>query len=313
MLKRCFLFPAVPQHRARAAESIIKALNEDTQKLLNEGSSDDPALKRLQEEDRLLQQAVRGPAAHAGPGRSGQSEQEPSEEIQRFGGVRAEHADRKGEDAEAEDAGPVPRSKELVIRLMQEQSDFESELRTLEPRVNEVRDAFVELAVKTAALQSRHDTLTESWNNLWSSSNLYVERLKAVEISLEQYDEAAQVVSSVELQLVSYNDMPADVESSTRIEENLRSLKREMHHKQIVFEQVSQSVSSVRHFVELTRPHQSVHTDVSKLEEDVKKVRRRWDLAGTQVNDRLRALKTLWSCCRIIRENTTSKKFLSAR
>lgn len=31
-------------------ESIIKALNEDTQKLLNEGSSDDPALKRLQEE-----------------------------------------------------------------------------------------------------------------------------------------------------------------------------------------------------------------------------------------------------------------------
>ncbi|GFW43673.1 hypothetical protein TNCV_4770221 [Trichonephila clavipes] len=64
-----------------------------------------------------------------------------------------------------------------------------------------------------------------------------------------------------------------------------------MHHKQIVFEQVTQSISTVRHFVELTRPHQSVHTDVSKLEEDVKKVRRRWDLAGTQVNDRLKALE----------------------
>lgn len=59
-----------------------------------------------------------------------------------------------------------------------------------------------------------------------------------------------------------------------------------MHHKQLIFEQVTQSVSTVRHCVELTRPHQSVHTDVSKLEEDVKKVRRRWDLAGTQVDDR---------------------------
>lgn len=59
-----------------------------------------------------------------------------------------------------------------------------------------------------------------------------------------------------------------------------------MHVRQVVFEQVTESVSTVRHLVQMTRPHQTVHTDVSKLEEDVKKVRRRWDLAGTQVSDR---------------------------
>lgn len=59
-----------------------------------------------------------------------------------------------------------------------------------------------------------------------------------------------------------------------------------MQVKQVVFERVTESVATVHHLVEMSRPHQSVHTDVSKLEEDVKKVRRRWDLAGTQVNDR---------------------------
>lgn len=272
-------------------ESIIKALNEDTQKLLNEGSSDDPALKRLQEEiaycnklfadlQRMLDQD--------------EVDKVNKSQARKFNDLVASVQStltEKERTLKQRTQAPIPRSKEIVNRLVQEQSDFESELRSFEPKVNEVQDAFRELLSKTPALQSRHDTLMESWNNLWSTSSLYVERLKAVEVSLEHYEEASQVVSNVELQLVSYDDIPSDLESNTRIEENLRSLKREMHHKQIVFEQVTQSVSTVRHFVELTRPHQSVHTDVSKLEEDVKKVRRRWDLAGTQVNDRLKALE----------------------
>ncbi|GBM86483.1 Dystonin [Araneus ventricosus] len=273
-------------------ESIIKALNEDTQKLLNEGSSDDPALKRLQDEiaycnklfadlQRMLDQD--------------EVDKVNKSQARKFNDLVASVQSvltEKERTLKQRTQAPIPRSKEIVNRLMQEQSDFESDLRDIEPRVNEVRDSFRELASKTAALQSRHDTMMESWSNLWSSSSLYVERMKAVEVTLEHYEEATQVVSNVELQLVSYDDMPSDVESSARVEENLRSLKREMHHKQLIFEQVTQSVSTVRHCVELTRPHQSVHTDVSKLEEDVKKVRRRWDLAGTQVNDRLKALET---------------------
>ncbi|CAL1283114.1 unnamed protein product [Larinioides sclopetarius] len=273
-------------------ESIIKALNEDTQKLLNEGSSDDPALKRLQDEiaycnklfadlQRMLDQD--------------EVDKVNKSQARKFNDLVASVQSvltEKERTLKQRTQAPIPRSKEIVNRLMQEQSDFESDLRDIEPRVNEVRDSFRELASKTAALQSRHDTMMESWNNLWSSSSLYVERLKAVEVALEHYEEATQVVSNVEMQLVSYDEMTSDVESSARVEENLRSLKREMHHKQLIFEQVTQSVSTVRHCVELTRPHQSVHTDVSKMEEDVKKVRRRWDLAGTQVNDRLKSLET---------------------
>lgn len=54
--------------------------------------------------------------------------------------------------------------------------DFENDLRAIEPRVDEVRNAFRELAAKTPALQSRHDAVMESWNNLWSISNLYIDR-----------------------------------------------------------------------------------------------------------------------------------------
>lgn len=50
----------------------------------------------------------------------------------------------------------------------------------------------------------------------------FYSRLKAVELTLNQYDEATQVVSSVELQLVSMEEMPSDVESAARFEESLR-------------------------------------------------------------------------------------------
>ncbi|XP_035227819.1 dystonin-like, partial [Stegodyphus dumicola] len=273
-------------------ESIIKALNEDTQKLLNEGSSDDPALKRLQEEiaycnklfadlQRMLDQD--------------EVDRINKSQARKFNDLVASVQStltEKERTLKQRTQAPIPRSKEIVGQLMQEQKDFESDLQTIEPRICEVREAFRELTTKTPALQSRYDGVMESWNNLWSVSNLYVERMKAVELTLGQYEEATQVVSNVELQLVSYDEMPSDVESSTRVEESLKTLKREMQHKQVMFEQISQSVSSVRHYVELSRPHQTVHTDVSKLEEDVKKVRRRWDLAGTQVADRLRALET---------------------
>ncbi|KFM60284.1 Dystonin, partial [Stegodyphus mimosarum] len=273
-------------------ESIIKALNEDTQKLLNEGSSDDPALKRLQEEiaycnklfadlQRMLDQD--------------EVDRINKSQARKFNDLVASVQStltEKERTLKQRTQAPIPRSKEIVGQLMQEQKDFESDLQTIEPRICEVREAFRELATKTPALQSRYVGVNESWNNLWSVSNLYVERMKAVELTLGQYEEATQVVSNVELQLVSYDEMSSDVESSTRVEENLKTLKREMQHKQVIFEQVSQSVSTVRHYVELSRPHQTVHTDVSKLEEDVKKVRRRWDLAGTQVADRLRALET---------------------
>ncbi|XP_071036383.1 microtubule-actin cross-linking factor 1 isoform X6 [Parasteatoda tepidariorum] len=273
-------------------ESIIKALNEDTQKLLNEGSSDDPALKRLQEEiaycnklfadlQRMLDQD--------------EVDKQNKSQARKFNDLCASVQSTltdKERILKQKTQAPIPRSKEIVNRLVQEQQDFESDLHAFEPRVDEVREAFRELSVKTAALQSRHDSVIESWNNLWSISSLYVERMKAVELTLSHYDDASQATSHAELQLISLDEVPNDTESAARVEENLRTLKIEMQLKQVLFEQVSQSVVNVRHFVELSRPNQSVHTDVTKLEEDVKKVRRRWDLAGTQVNDRLKALET---------------------
>ncbi|KAG8192780.1 hypothetical protein JTE90_019099 [Oedothorax gibbosus] len=271
-------------------ESIIKALNEDTQKLLNEGDSDDPALKRLQEEIAYCNKLFADLQRMLDQDEVDKVNKSQARKFNDLCAIVQNFLTEKERILKQKTQAPIPRSKEIVNRMLADQRDFESDLRDFEPRVNEVREEFLELATKTAALQSRHDAVMESWNNLWTNSNLYVERLNAVDLALEHYDEASRVVSNVELQLVSYDDMPSDTENVARVEENLRTLKREMVHKQVVFEQVTHSVSSVRHFVEQTRPHQTVHTDVSKMEEDVKKVRRRWDLAGTQVDDRLKAL-----------------------
>lgn len=55
-----------------------------------------------------------------------------------------------------------------------------------------------------------------------NNADCFYSRLKAVELTLNHYEEATQVVSSVELQLVSMEEMPSDVESAARFEENLR-------------------------------------------------------------------------------------------
>lgn len=56
------------------------------------------------------------------------------------------------------------------------------------------------------------ENILQQWNTIWNYSHLYVERLKCVEIVLASLDEARNVVSELEIKLVSFGEMPSELE-----------------------------------------------------------------------------------------------------
>lgn len=70
---------------------------------------------------------------------------------------------------------------------------------------------FKNIPNKTAALQAKHDKVLNQWNQLWNSSQLYVERLKCAEITLSGLEEANNVISDFEIKLASYGEMPSEL------------------------------------------------------------------------------------------------------
>jgi hypothetical protein len=86
-------------------------------------------------------------------------------------------------------------------------------VQALGPEVEDVQATFRSVARKTPAMQTKLDKCLNKWNYLWSSSHLYIERLKCVEIVLSGLEEATTVVSEFELKLASYEELPSNVEA----------------------------------------------------------------------------------------------------
>lgn len=86
-------------------------------------------------------------------------------------------------------------------------------LQALGPEVEDVQAIFRSVARKTPAMQTKLDKCLNKWNQLWSSSHVYIERLKCVEIVLTGLEEATTVVSEFELKLASYEELPSNVEA----------------------------------------------------------------------------------------------------
>lgn len=86
-------------------------------------------------------------------------------------------------------------------------------IQALGPEVEDVQAIFRSVARKTPAMQTKLDKCLNKWNQLWSSSHVYIERLKCVEIVLTGLEEATTVVSEFELKLASYEELPSNVEA----------------------------------------------------------------------------------------------------
>ncbi|GFV28802.1 dystonin [Trichonephila clavipes] len=176
--------------------------------------------------------------------------------------------------------------EDTLQTLVIEHKDFDISLRSLEDEVNETVQMFKNTNKKTAALQMKFDTLVQTWDRIWELSNLFVEKLKCVEVCLHRINETTQTVSNIEVKLASCYNMPSNLTDLQRAHDDLLE---DMQASQNIIDDTQESLRKLKELMQRVRTKQNNHTDINKFEKDFKKLRIRWDSAKSQIIERLRS------------------------
>ena len=212
--------------------NIRHALNEDAEKLLQEGEPNDPQLRRLEREiaevNRLFDEWERRAAMD--------DEKRNATKLFEDGVNSLEMTLNEYEKTIIKVCkAPLPRDVETLQTHVIAHKEFESNLQGEERNVNKVKDLFNNIPQKTPADQDRLDKVLDQWDRIWSYSSYYVERLKCVEITLNGLEEVSIVVTEFEMKLASYDSMPSDMDNLRKAHDDLMTLEAEIQDKQVNF------------------------------------------------------------------------------
>ncbi|RWS15093.1 microtubule-actin cross-linking factor 1-like isoform X28, partial [Dinothrombium tinctorium] len=272
--------------------SIINALEEDIEKLVREGPPDDPGSKRLQEEMKALRKKFAEFEARL---REEENEKSLKTLMAKFLDSATPIYDflsEKERILKQRVNNPIPRERDSLENLVLQHKEFEIDLQSYESRVEEMKEHFHNIPKKSPNVQSKYESIIETWDRIWNLSNLYIERLKTVEVALIDIEDCTQIVSSLEIRLVALDDVPSEEVALKRVRNDVKDIQSEINKNHGLFDQLNVNSSKVRKIVEKTRPKQTSHSDVTRLEEDVKALTRRWETLQNQVSERLRGIDT---------------------
>ncbi|XP_075219843.1 dystonin-like protein short stop isoform X29 [Lycorma delicatula] len=275
--------------------AIRKALNEDATKLLNEGDPADPQLRRLKREmdevNRLFDDFERRARAEEESKNAGRIFTEQVSSLQ----TMLDEAERT---LNTRLASPLPRDMDSLEHLVIQHKDYETTLKGLTPDVDAVQSTFRSIARKTPQQESKLDKVLSQWNQIWNNSHLYVERLKCVEMLLSSLEEANSVLSDFELKLVSYGEMPSQLDQLQQMHEELLALQKAVSHQQPAIDQLLDDASNTRKLVERSRqhlPHLGPYADLERLDTDIHRFTQRWNNICKQLSDRLRSCESAYN------------------
>ncbi|CAI4227612.1 unnamed protein product [Auanema sp. JU1783] len=266
-------------------EAIIRALNDDANKLLSELDPNDPLALRLREELRktnehfcnLLNASQKPPE----PDYSNQFDEKMNDLLRKL-----EEAWRKLNDNVGK---PVSRTPEDLEKVIHAHKQFEDDLQALDTDVANVKELFRQLPNPTPSQRVNHDRLNTIWEDLWDLSRMYVERIKVLESVLNGMIEVSDIVKAHEVTLNSFDDMPAALDKLRGHHAQLLEMNMVLQQQQSVIDSLNKNVALLRQHVARTRLNQGSHPDVDRIEEEVQQLNVRWENVGAQVADRLKA------------------------
>jgi dystonin len=265
-------------------DEIIKALNDDVNKLLAEMDPNDPLALRLKEELRrtndhfldLLNQSLRGPEHDI----SSQFDERLADLLKKL-----EEAWKKLNERTTEG---IPKTVEDLERLVNDHRAFEEALQNLDSEVSNVKELFRQLPNPTPQQRANHDYLNSRWEDIWDLSRMYVERLKILQQVLQGIDEVTDIVRRHEITLSSFDDMPSALDKLRGVHAQLLELNMVLQQQEHIIHQLNKNTAQLRQHVARTRFNVASHPDVDRLEEQVQQLTVRWDNVCTQVTDRLK-------------------------
>ncbi|RVE46943.1 hypothetical protein evm_008422 [Chilo suppressalis] len=292
-------FPQFVAMGAEQRQAIRRALNEDAEKLLAEGDPADPQLRRLRREiddvNRLFDEFERRARAEEESKNAARIFTEQSSNLLE----RLEVLERQLHERIA---SHIPRDLDTLEHLVLQHKDWETSLHSLSSDVEEVQATFRGIALKTPAMKKNLDKVMGKWNDMQSKSQLFVERLKFVEIVVNSMEENHQTISEFEIKLAQFNDLPNDVELLKDIHEDLLRMQVAVSKQQIQIDQMNDDAENCRRLVETSRaalPHSSLpragkHIDLERLDKEVSQLNTRWNNVCTQLAERLRSCEAAY-------------------
>ncbi|KMR05210.1 bullous pemphigoid antigen isoforms 6 9 10, partial [Lasius niger] len=271
---------------------IRNALNEDANKLLSEGDPADPQLRRLKREmadvNRLFDDFEKRARAEEESKNAGRIFNEQASSLQQA-------LDEAERILNTRIAAPLPRDLDSLEYLVLQHKDYEQHLQRLAPDVEEIQQTFRGITLKTPAMRNKLDNITTKWKHLWNLHNLYIERLKCIEIVLSSLEENTTAISDFEIKLASFGELPSDIKGLQIVLEDLMVLQNAIAHQQVSIDQLNEDAHNARRLVEKSRPnHRGPHGDMDRLDAEVNKLNARWTNVCGQLVDRLRSAETAY-------------------
>nr|XP_022902342.1 plectin-like isoform X1 [Onthophagus taurus]XP_022902343.1 plectin-like isoform X1 [Onthophagus taurus]XP_022902344.1 plectin-like isoform X1 [Onthophagus taurus]XP_022902345.1 plectin-like isoform X1 [Onthophagus taurus]XP_022902346.1 plectin-like isoform X1 [Onthophagus taurus] len=266
--------------------AIRRALNEDADKLFAEGDPSDPQLRRLRREmdevNRLFDEFEKRARA-----------EEESKNQTRIFNNQISNLQRALDEAERvinqRVLSPIPRDVDTLVHLFREHKEFESRLQNLEPEIEQVKDTFRSITLKTPQHKKDLEKVLDKWQYIWNTSKLYMQRLRCLEIVLNGMEEAAQTISEFESKLSYSKELPSTEKALEAIHDDLLKLQSAVGQHQMTMDQLNDDFDNARRLTEKSRPNQrGPHSDVERLDKEMQKLNNRWNNICAQLADRMK-------------------------
>ncbi|CAG0891815.1 unnamed protein product [Cyprideis torosa] len=286
-------------------EAIKRALNEDAEKLIQEGDPNDPNNRRLKEEIDRCNALF---AEYEARARRGEEARRTFEEDISMLQATLDDAERTLKNR---CQAHIPRSLDSLEILVTEQREFESSLQPLEDILRRLQETYRQLPSQTAGHERRLEKCLAKWENIWVLSQAYVDRLKNMDIVLNDFEEANRVMNEVELKLSASEPIPKDLDELQRCCADLASLQATIDSNQRIFDQLLKDSRVVRPAVEATRPSVSRHPDVDRLEEDAKRMAKNWGNLRVQIPNRLKQVEAAADMLRKYKKSVAGESWMT--
>lgn len=187
---------------------------------------------------------------------------------------------------------PLPRDIDTLQHLVLEHKEFESRLQNLEPEIEQVKDTFRSITLKTPQHKKDLEKVLDKWKYIWNTTHVYIERLKCVEIVLNGMEDATHVISEFETKLALFDELPNTRKGLEHVHDDLIKLESAVGQQQIAMDQLNDDFDNTRRLTEKSRPNQrGPHADVERLDKDIQRLNTRWSNVCSQLADRLRGCK----------------------
>ncbi|KJH53000.1 hypothetical protein DICVIV_00869 [Dictyocaulus viviparus] len=266
-------------------DAIMRALNDDANKLLEEMDPIDPLALKLKEELRRTNE-------HFWDLLNASQKSPELDNSNLFDGQIADLL-RKLEDSwrrlNNNTGKPISRTPAELESVIVDHKLFEDSLQGLDADVANVKELFRQLANPTPTQRVGNDRLSSLWEDLWDLSRMYVERIKILESVLNGVLEVSDIVKAHEITLNSFDDLPAALDKLRGHHSQLLEMNMVLQQQQTIIDALNKNVALLRQHVARTRIDQSSHPDVDRMEDEVQKLNVRWENICSQVSERLKA------------------------